>query len=264
MRIQILDEPVRQNVELFLDIMRRVKKKQAATMLPQEKVFNAWLNRNTGQLSFALSGEESHFLGKKEWRPISFSYNYDLQNGEIQFTVQDADMESNAFDSKDIQPTAMRVLRDTMKVFHQIGEQLKGPSDFETKIAVLAKANIVSEISHVDRSILIDTWHPSDRMQAEDILKGKPAGTYFFRKDPYAEILEKQLQRQLGEKILCFTLTFSSEHHKISDYTLVHSDSTWQIYNDDPSLQQKRYAELKEVIDAHKRELKYPLYHPVS
>jgi hypothetical protein len=261
MRIKIVDEPVRQNVELFLEILRRTKKKQISQPLPQEKVFNAWLNRTTGQLFFADIREGSTVIGKKDWRPISFSYQYAPENGEIQFLVQDADAKKLAFDREDIEPLAMRILQDTMKIFNQICQQLKGPSDLDTKIAVLSKLTIESEVSHVDRNIIFDAWHPADRMGAEDLLKDKPAGTYLFRKDEFAEILEKQLELSLGKKVKCFTLTFSGEDRKISDYTMVHVDGKWQIYNDDPSLEQKMFVDLKEIIADHKDELKYPFYH---
>lgn len=58
MRIKILDEPVRQNVELFLQILRKVKEKRGPKSTPAEEVFKAWLNTETGRMLFA-DGEEA-------------------------------------------------------------------------------------------------------------------------------------------------------------------------------------------------------------
>jgi hypothetical protein len=261
MRIQILDEPVRQNVEFFLKVIRRAREKQVAKSLPADKVFRAWVNSKTGQLFFAGSGDEMPFTGKKEWRAVVFSCNYDQREGEISFFLQDADGRKGAFDFHNFDPSAMRILRDTMSIFSQIGQKLKGPSDLDTKIAVLSKMHIEAKISHQERNILIDTWHEMDRMQAETLLRGKPPGTYLFRQDGFAKILEERLIQEFGHRIKCFTLTFSAEGNKISDYTLVHSDGLWQIYNDDPSLvKQEKFSGLEEIILRHKNTLKYPLY----
>lgn len=261
MRIKIVDEPVRHNVELFLDILRRVKEKQVPKTLPPEKVFRAWLHRETGQFFFDEIMKESLALGKKEWKPISFSYRYDPVSGEIQFLLEESDTKEAGFNAQDLAPVAYRILRETMKTFNEISTKLKGPSDLETKISVLAKLNIEAEVSHADRSVLIDTWHHADRMQAESLLIEKPVGTYLFRKDSFADILEEQLEHEHGCKVKCFTLTYSKGNRQICDCTLVHVGGAWQIYNDDPSLEQKKFADLEDLIASLRSDLKYPLYH---
>lgn len=260
MRMQILDEPVRHNVQFFLEILRRAKQKQIAKLVAPEKVFRAWLNRHTGQLFFAGAKEEPHFTGKKEWRAVAFCYSYDQGTGEISFTLQDAEMGTGGFDWKDIDPSAMRILRDTMKIFSQISRRLTGPSDLDTKISLLSRMRVEAQEPHRERNVLIDTWHDVDRMQAEDLLKGKPLGTWFFRQDDFARILEDQLTEQLGQKIKCFTLTFSAQGGRVGDYTLVHCDGAWQLYDDDPSLKQQSVTDLREILSDHRKELRYPLY----
>jgi hypothetical protein len=260
MRIKILDQPVRQNVELFLKIMRRVKQNEVQRSLPSEKIFRAWLHRGTGQLSFSEVMEGSQDLGSKEWKPVELAYQYDPVNGEIQFLVQEVQERQAAFHSDDLAPIAFRILRDTMKILREISKRLQGPSDLNTKISVLTKLTIDVEVPHADHNILIDAWHPIDRMEAEALLKNLPVGTYLFRKDIYAGMLEEQLEKQLHKKIKCFTLTFSQKKGKVSDLTLVHVDAIWQIYDDDPSLEQKSHRELNDLLGALKSVLKYPLY----
>lgn len=260
MRIKILDEPVRQNVEQFLKILQRVKQKQIQKASFPEKIFKAWLNRESGQLFFAEVLEESLYIAKKEWKPIEFIYLYDPSTGEIQFFVREAGKEQTVFHSDDLTPISFRILRDTMKIFSEIGERLKGPSDLNTKISVLSKMIVDNEVSHEDRNILLAAWHYVDRMHAESLLSSLPVGTYLFRKDAFADMLEDQLEREFQKKIKCFTLTFSQEGRKVSDLTLVHMDGAWQIYDDDPSLEQKRFFELKDLVNSLNSVLKKPLF----
>jgi hypothetical protein len=261
MRYKILDPPVRQNIELFLEILRRSRQKLPNTAIPSEKIFNGWLNRETGQLIFADVANESLFLAKEEWKPVEISYRYDAQKGEIVFLMEEREVELKGFRSDDLAPVAFHILRETMHMLNNICQNLKGPSDLETKMAVLAKLIIDGSVSYSGRNVLIDTWHPVDRMGAETLLMDKPIGTYLFRKDSFSAILEQQLLHQHKKPIKCFTLTFSRPNKKFSDFTLVHYQGGWQCYDDDPSLEQKSFSELGELLSQWKDLLKYPFYH---
>jgi len=261
MQIKILDEQVRHNIELFLNILHTVKAKQLSQPWPSEKIFKAWLNKVTGQLFFEEIAKESQILGQKEWKQVSLQLQYDRASGEIQFLLEEEGNKWAGFHGGDLAPSSYKVLCDTMKIFHQLSEQLRGPSSLETKIAVLSKLNVESELSHVDRNILLDTWHNADRMQAESLLMNRPIGTYLFRRDDYADILEKALEQQLGCKVKCFTLAYSKSEHQICEATLVHIQGTWLLYNDDPTLQlQQRFDHLAKLVASFKGDLKYPFY----
>jgi hypothetical protein len=261
MRFKIVDVPVRQNIELFLDLLRRSKQKLQHREIPSEKIFKAWLNRETGQLLFAEVAKESLFLAKEEWKPIDISYRYDLGVGEIIFLIEEREVPLKGFRCDDLTPVAFNIVRDTMKVLNRICQNLKGPSDLETKMSVLTKLTIDGSVSHVDRNILIDAWHHVDRMGAEALLMDKPVGTYLFRRDHFSEILEQQLREQLKKPIKCFTLTFSQPNKKFCDITLVHLEGEWQYYDDDPSLKNRAFQELRDLLALWKDQLKYPLYH---
>lgn len=261
MRVKILDAPVRQNIELFLDILRQAKQKEKKRSIPSEKIFNAWLNRETGQLLFAEISKESLFLAREEWKPVEISYMYDPQKGEIVFLIQEREVPLKGFRSDDITQLAYKIMRETMMLLNSISKNLKGPSDLETKMNVLFKLQIDGSMSHVDRNILIDAWHSVDRMGAETLLKNKPVGTYLFRRDPFSEILEQQLIERHNKPIKCFTLTFSQPKKMISDITLIHYDGKWQSYDDDPSLKRQAFQDLQDLLAKWKDKLKYPLYH---
>lgn len=139
--------------------------------------------------------------------------------------------------------------------------KLQGPSDLETKIAVLAKLHINAEANPTDQNVLFQAWHYMDRMQAENLLLDKPVGTYLFRKDPYAGLLEQELEKQLGFKLKCFTLTYSKQDQQICDCTILHANGVWQIYDDDPSLNQRNFSSLVELLNTFETDLRFPLYH---
>jgi hypothetical protein len=112
--------------------------------------------------------------------------------------------------------------------------------------------------------VIFDAWHPMDRMDAETELMGKAIGTYLFRQDQFVDMIEKQLERGLGEKVKCLTITFCAGPHKISDLTLVYFRGGWRVYNDDPRLQGTPFPNLKDLLREYRSVLKYPLYRESS
>lgn len=251
MRVKIADKPVRENIELFKDIMRRAHVKPVES----HQIYKAWLNRNSGQFSF----EEIEENG--DWRQVQVSYLYDKQSGELHFYIEDVAQEEEGFAYGDLTPLAFNIMQQTLHVLNEICRRLKGPSDLDTKISVLSKLEVAAPGTQKDQNVLLAAWHPVDRFEAENLLLEKPVGTYLFRKDVYADILEKELEKQLNKKVKCLTLTYLSAFKKITDLTLVHVDGQWEIYDDDPSLKQRMYEELGDLLGGLKAELRYPLFH---
>jgi hypothetical protein len=258
MRITILDGPVRQNIELFLEILRRVKQRRTLT---SDKLFKAWVNRETGQFFASELAPESSILGKKDWKPIEICYDYNPQKGEIYFQIEEIDGIKGTFQCDDLTKEAYAIMRETLKTLNVISRHLTGPSDLETKMGVIIKLQVEDVEKHSDRNIIIDTWHAVDRFEAETLLWDKPPGTYFFRKDPYALVLEDQLKHQHEQEVKCVTLSYSQPDKKFSDLTLVHFQGAWLIYDDDPSLRGVKFSELSSLLEQMKGFLKYPLYH---
>lgn len=259
MRVQIIDAPVRQNVEIFLNILRRVNQKKSSA-LPTEKDFPAWVHRNTGELRFEADGNKKHSFSPTEWKVVKISYYYTPKTGEIWFCIEEPGAQEEGFHTDDLDPLAFQIMRDTMKVFNEICRRLKGPSGLDAKMAVVNKLQVQGPGTNIDRNILIGAWHFVDRKGAEELLWKKPVGSYLFRKDPYVKILEQELTRQHHKEIKCITLTYLEPHRKITDLTLVHVDHGWQIYNDDPSLKQRSYSELEDLLVQFKDRLKFPFY----
>lgn len=261
MRIQVVDGPVRENVTLFLEILRKTNKRQEQKQLLAKNQYKTWVNRESGQFFVSEPTRESSQLAQREWKSLEICCVYDPDVGEICFWVEDSDPAKGSFQCDDLAPAAFSIMRDTVKTLNDISKRLKGPSDLKTKISVLSKLELAPIESHKDKNVLIECWHHSDRYHAEILLWDKPAGTYLFRKDSYAKILEEQLQQQHRKQVKCFTMTFSQPGSKFSDLTLVHIEGVWIIYNDDPSLEQKRFSEMLELLNSLKELIKYPLYH---
>jgi len=257
MKIKVAEPPVRKNVELFLEILKRAQEENE-----DERLFlKAWINCNTGQLMADYVRAESLKLAKKEWKPVEICCVYDPQQGEVCFWIEEQEGGKEAFDCGGLAPNAFTVIRETFEVLNDVSSRLKGPSDLKTKISVLTRTEVSTEMeAHVDKNILLEAFHTVDRLQAEILLWNEPPGTYFFRKDLYAALLEEELERALGKKLKCFTLTYSEPDRKFTDLTVVHIDNTWLIYNDDPMLEGKRFPSLEELLGDWDALLKFPFY----
>lgn len=250
MRVRVLEGVVRQNVILFMDVLSQAEQKS----LTAKKTFRAWLHCRSGELFFTNPSEG------RECKPVFLNFCYDPVQGEIQLFIQE---KKDSFFLGDLSPNAQRVFQETMRTFTEIALRLKGPSDLKTKLSVLSHL-IVDIILPADRNVLMAAWHLVDRMQAESLLENLPSGTFLFRKDSFTEVLEDQLKEQLKKPIKCFTLTLSHENHIISDYTLVYVDGRWQIYDDDPLLQQPSFPNLKSLLSSFQGNAKYPLYQEIK
>ncbi|MES2122046.1 MAG: hypothetical protein V4492_04620 [Chlamydiota bacterium] len=261
MQIKIEDSTIRQNIEFFLEILRRAKRNESSAAATEQKVYHACVHRQTGQLFFDEISKDVISLGEKEWKPVIIRYAFDPQEGEIAFEVDEEESQQKTFATGDLSPLACRIMFQTLKVLNEVCHRLKGPSLPDAKISVLTRLKIDTGVPAADRNLVISAWHQADRFAAEELLWEKPVGAYLFRKDEYAQILEAQLQGALHHKIKCITLTFKDENFKMSDLTLVNNGHEWQIYNDDPSLEQPGHADLMELVRSLSVKLKYPLFH---
>lgn len=260
MHIRIGEDSVRDNVEQFIALMRRVRLAGPSHQIPLKKVFRVWVNKGSGRILFSDSKPSSRSRKAEEWKAVTFSYQYNSATGELIFLAEDSSVTNAQFNGRDMAAGAFEVFQKTMKTFCEFSQRLKGPSDLDTKITVLSKMHIESHLSPEDRNMLFDAWHATDRSEAELLLMGKPAGTYLFRQDPFAKILEEQLSEQLQHKIKCFTVTYIERPNKFCDITLVHVDGTWLVYNDDPQLHGKKFADLKDFLHHNKTRLRFPFF----
>lgn len=221
---------VRQNVDTLLDLFKRIRKQSTKSTLR----YRTWIDCKTGQLCFTEEGKVPPQLKNKEWKQLDLTCSYDVKSGQMRLEERDPS-------AINLKPTAMRIFQESIKAF----KKLENSSSCIVKVA--------------DQLLLSKIWHPVDRYEAESILLQQPIGTYLCRKDAFAELLEEQLSSQLAKKISLWTLSVLQAGNKCSDYTLVHVDGSWQIYNDDISLSQKRFSSLSQLIESIKGICRYPL-----
>jgi hypothetical protein len=262
MQLKITDKSVRKNVEMFLHLIQRAVQLHADSMAREkEKSFAALIHRVSGEILFDLTEPAIQELKEKEWKKVEINYSYDSKEERVFFEMTDIEQKREGFRYSDLTPQAYRIVKETMGTLNEISQKLKGPSDFKTKMKVISCIQLTNETEPSGRNVVVAAWHHVDREGAETLLLDKPVGTYLFRKDNYAVILEKQLLEELQKPVMCLTLTFIQPKKKITDVTLVHLGQGWIIYNDDPSLGGTSYIELPELLKTFKSKLKYPLYH---
>jgi hypothetical protein len=235
------------NVDMFLRMLGKVKRPKG-----DELVVRAWVKASTGKLQF----EDPPRLETKEWQPLEIRCKYDRRRGLVQ-------VEKTEGEPLHLKERAAQVVAATFSTFSNLGGGLSQGGDFASQLDELSKlAQPLAPIS--DERLILAALYEVDRGGAEKLLQNRsdrpvPTGTYLFRQDHYAQVLEDQLvARHPG--VRCLTVTIAEGGGKFSDYTLVHCSKGWQIYNDDPSLEQPSFPSLQSLLSAHKRWFLHALY----
>lgn len=109
------------------------------------------------------------------------------------------------------------------------------------------------------KDIIHEAWHGVDRLGAESILLNNPEGSFIFRKDEFAGILETQLSEQLHTRVSAFTLSCLEKNHHFAEFTIVCKDHHFQIYDDNPELQGSSYSSIEALL----ADREVPLLNPI-
>ena len=223
MKITVQNDAIRKNIELFRDI---VKKEEAGRL----KNLAAHVNRHSGMLSFGTS------VNEHDWKPITIRMNSRKKAGPF---------EALEVTSSDLEPVAYCVMAETINALNKVAS-----------IEALYDLEVESTRRVLDGKDLVhEAWHTVDRVGAEKLLGGRTEGTYIFRKDEYAQLLE----RELKESIKVLTLTVVEADDKICDYTVVCKDKRWLFYNDDPSLSGPSYPSIYDLLESRGELCQRPL-----
>lgn len=115
-------------------------------------------------------------------------------------------------------------------------------------------------MSSARKDIVHEAWHQVDRIGAEELLAGKSPGSFIFRKDEYASLLEEQFHAsKSSERVICFTLTYREAHDHVVDRTIVCKNNRWFFYDDDPALQGPSYDSIYALLDNAGADLSFPV-----
>jgi len=101
-------------------------------------------------------------------------------------------------------------------------------------------------------------WNVS-REEAEKLLSKEAIGTFLFRKDHYALVLQDILRRGLKVSLQCFTLTYLDPERIVRDRTVVYVHHTWMFYDDDPSLSGPAWDSVQGLLRSVEAVVRYPL-----
>ncbi len=234
LKARIQSEAVRHNIDLFQQIMDSEA---------QVTAYKAFVNCLTGNIRF----NQFDFLNKNEWKEITIHLKPETHEVEV------FDKTQKAFDISLFDPLAYCVMAETFYVLQYI---LKKLPDFKDLAAIKLEASM-------DRAFNTDlvhkAWHSIDRVKAESLLSGQEIGTYIFRQDEYAKVLEKELSTNLKVKVKCVTLTYLDERSTIKDKTLVKYKNQWLFYDNDPSLSGEGYGDVSYLLDASQEIFRKPL-----
>ena len=175
------------------------------------------------------------------------------------FEIISAD-NNEVFDCNLITPKAYELLSKTIHILNQLSYDPKqGQNPFWVLRHISHLEFVLSEEEEGQRNLIHDAWHNINREEAEYLLSTQSPGTYLFRKDEFAKILEDSINLESVEPVVCITLTYRDSEDKVCDKTLVYQDARWQFYNDDPELCGARYDNVKDLINTMRDQLKQSL-----
>jgi hypothetical protein len=263
MKIHVQNDTVRQNIELFRTLVARQSQKVNIKTPLQERTYTLFINRITGEMHFPdLDAEDppsagDDFLNAKIWKPIEIHIKeYDEEEGV--FDVAEEGTSWRFFRCDDLEPSAYKVLAETVKTLNFVSKKLH--LEMEKIIRELTGLEIESlPAVLMGKDIIHEAWHQVDRIGAEMLLRDQIEGTFLFRKDSFACILEEQLKNHFQLHIKCVTLTFLEENGKVTDKTLVAKEGLWLIYDDDPNLVGPSYSSIHHLLEGIQHILKTPL-----
>ncbi len=240
MKITVKDQVVKHNLELLKDLLQRAKKGKC----------KAWIETTTGEIS-----DEPPTGGPKKtgaWKAVQIRLNLSPLDAETVLVIsEDTKAGDKLFHFEGWTVKARHAVLETLRV---INTKLAKTPQGEERDAFLANfASLqISLMAHRkekrEREWIEEAWHDLDREGAEQALNGQPIGTYLFRRDIFATLLEDTLKSRFGKSPYCITLTYLDEAGIVRDKTLVYKDKHFLVYNDDPQLLETRYTSVMDAI----------------
>lgn len=258
MYLKVRDETVRKNVEIFKIILKRSSHSVESLKREQKaQDFKAFVHRLSGEVRFVdLSSDP---VDSREWVIVSFLLSLPSKDGEsISFEV--SGKEGFLFSWDGLQPEAIGILKETVKTIQLMAKFLPRIQSLSGTFREFSQINLDSFLDEIPtRDLIHEAWCQISREKCEAILLHKDQGTFLFRQDEFASILEDQLIRCHKRSIKCITLTYVDTFQKVVDFTLVKKKEGWIVYDNDPCLIGPLYPTVKALLDRFKLSLKTPL-----
>lgn len=255
MKVAVLDQKVRRNIELFKHLLLHQAKKSKKYVQTAKMTYKAFIHRVTGELQFF--DLEKQELPKEAWKGILIQLR--PVEGEGAFEVVDLE-DKNSFNCAQLDHKAYVILTKTLHILNQLSYD---PKQGRNPLWVLRQVSLLefemTEEEEGRKNLIQDAWYEINRLQAEILLKRWPAGTYLFRKGEFAEALEENLNLVFPIPITCLTLTYCSGRNGICERIIVYKNGGWMFYNDDLTLSAPTYPTIEALLKTMGEKLAQPL-----
>ncbi len=257
MYLKVRDQTVRRNVEIFKIILKRASHSVDLLQTERSQDFKAFIHRISGEVRFADLNSDP--LDPKDWVIVSFVFSLPKKEGDsISFEV--SGKEGFLFSWDGLHSEAVGILKETVKTIQLMAKFLLQIQNLSSTFREFSRINIDSFLDELpSRDLIHEAWCQVDREKCEEILLSKSAGTFLFRQDEFASILESQLILAHKKNIKCITLTYLDITRKVKDLTLIKKAEGWIVYDNDPCLRGTIYPTVKVLLDRFKATLRIPL-----
>lgn len=241
---------IQNNIQLFKYIIAKAIEKDPLLIQCESQEYKAFIHRDSGYIRFT----PIHSDEKPLWIPLSFTL-YHLHDSKIMGCEVKAGAIASAISSQ-----AQDVLDQTVKTIRLMARMLPRLQTFPKLLEAFSIDDLeIDQAKKDDPDLIHHAWHDLDRLETEALLSRYPVGSYLFRKDGFAVILEHQLQTVHHEGLICITLSYVADKDQISEVTLVHAPDGWLMYNDDPNLREGRFEKIEDLLKGLNTQLRYPL-----
>ncbi len=243
MKVIVQNATVGKNIELFKRAIEKLGVQNQVRPGFEKTGLHGFVNCVTGEICFEPQVQTT----SEKWKPI---YLYVSEEGD--FLVIGVDEAQFSLD--DFFPSAYSSMIETVRILNYVLQLLQGRADVDLLLKQLSGLEIA-----ISKDIIHDAWHQVDRIGAERLLEKQVSGTYLFRKDEYAAILEDQLMVQHKMPIKCLTLSYIDKKSRVVDLTVVKKEDRWLYYDDDPSLTGPLFPDVVALLDSRGSDLNLAL-----
>ncbi len=232
-KLHIQNETVRMNIALIVETVRHLSDKQ------RQKKLDFALDLKTGMLSLLTAS-----LSESK----AIQIDLDLDEKQVHIISGGEPFNMDEMDSK-----GRQVFSETCNYLTAAMKELREIHEF----AHIEFEPSIQEI--VQRDLLQDAWHAVERQEAELMLLNTSPGTYLFRKDRFAGVMEEIISSAKKSRIRCFTLSYLDPTKQVREKTIVSWKNHWLFYDDDPTLSGNYFENLEHLLSSMGTALQRPL-----
>ncbi len=237
-KLHIQNETVRMNIALIIDTIRHQRKLPQRHSEQRQKTLAFTIDLKTGEL------REASMEGK------SIEIHLDLDKQQVRVTEKP---DAKQFNLEVMDPKGRKVLSETC---HYLKSALMYLHDIH-EFSHIEFEPSVQEI--MGRDFIQEAWHAVEREDAEMMLLNTEPGTYLFRKDHFAAVMEEIISAAKRLRVRCLTLSYLDLEGQVREKTIVTWKDHWLFYDDDPTLSGRYFESLEHLLSSMGAVLKRPL-----